>query len=81
MGISNPAAFELDEGRIPKKPNISNLSSPNEAMETPMTMSETFRRTFMLGAAMPKAQVATRVATAFVACLSRSVTGAQLSES
>ena len=49
------------------KPKPSNLSSPNEAMATPMTMAETFSNLFKLGAAMPKAQVASRVATALVA--------------
>ena len=48
-------------------PRPSNLSSPNEAIATPITMAETLTSLFKLGAAMPKAHVARRVATALVA--------------
>ena len=46
---------------------MSNLISPNEAITTPTTMRATLPRVFKLVGAIPKAQVATRVATALVA--------------
>lgn len=49
------------------KPIKLNLISPKEAMTTPRTMMPTFPSTFMLGGAMPKAQVANKVTTALVA--------------
>lgn len=52
---------------ILRKPTISNLISPNEAITTPTTMRATLPRVFKLVGAIPKAQVANRVATALVA--------------
>jgi hypothetical protein len=76
--VSNSIVSRVPTSDIPRKPNISNLSSPKEAMITPITMIETFRRTFMLGAAMPKTHVAIRVAAAFVAYSSPPVRIARL---
>lgn len=50
-----------------RKPSISNLISPKEAITTPITMIATLPRVLKLAGAMPKAQVAKRVTTAFVA--------------
>lgn len=49
------------------KPQNSNLISPKDAMTTPRTIMETLPRTLRLGGEMPKAQVASRTATAVVA--------------
>jgi len=49
------------------KPRRSNLISPYEAIATPMTIRDILASMRRLGGAMPKAQVARRVATAFVA--------------
>jgi hypothetical protein len=57
----------ISEDNILRKPTISNLISPNEAITTPTTMRDTLPRVFMLVGAIPKAQVANRVATALVA--------------
>lgn len=66
MGACMAAAeAERDHGQT--KPTKSNLISPNEAITTPSTIMPTLPSTFMLGGAMPKAQVANRVTTAFVA--------------
>jgi hypothetical protein len=49
-------------------PNMTNLTSPNEAMITPTTMAETLASFFMSGGEIAKAQVARRVTTALSAC-------------
>ncbi len=49
------------------KPRRLNLSSPKEAIATPTTITDTLASTFKFGEAIPNAQVARRVATAFVA--------------
>jgi hypothetical protein len=58
---------DISEDNILRKPTISNLISPNEAITTPTTMRDTLPRVFKLVGAIPKAQVANRVATALVA--------------
>lgn len=50
-----------------KNPIRSNLISPKEAIITPKTMIPTLLRVLTFRGAMPKAQVAKRVTTTFVA--------------
>jgi hypothetical protein len=50
-----------------RKPTMTNLISPREAMMTPMTMKDTFPRVFMLGGCKPMVQVVIRTATGVVA--------------
>ena len=54
---------------VQRKPTMSNLISPYDAMAIPMTMVDTLANFLKSGAARPKIQVARSVATAFVACL------------
>lgn len=61
--------MRLGGNDVLRKPNMSNLISPKEAITTPTTMRDTLPRVFMLVGAIPKAQVARRVATALVACV------------
>jgi hypothetical protein len=49
------------------KPIHMNLISPTEAMMTPMTMTETFRKTRRLGWETPSIQLEKRTATGVVA--------------
>lgn len=46
----------------------TNFTSPYEAIITPITIRETLPSFLREGGSMPKAQVAKRVATTFVAC-------------
>lgn len=50
-----------------RKPIITNLISPIEAMITPTTMTATLKRTLRLTGAIPMAQVANSTATGVVA--------------
>lgn len=51
-----------------RKPTKTNLTSPNEAIMTPRTMTATLVRTLRLTEAIPIAQVASKTATGVVAC-------------
>jgi hypothetical protein len=48
-------------------PTQTNLISPMDAMMTPTTMTETFRKTLRLGVETPRDQPAMRTATGVVA--------------
>jgi hypothetical protein len=49
------------------KPTRTNSISPNEAMITPTTMVETFRKTLRFGCETPRAQLDRSTATGVVA--------------
>jgi hypothetical protein len=49
------------------KPIMTNLISPSEAMTTPTTMMETFRKTLRLGCDTPSVQLERSTATGIVA--------------